>query len=138
MAIDDLSSADSYGWPGAPFDLISKAFVSITQPTKSYGYAGRSHSLWYADAQQQGQYRWYETEFMINPIANRGVRQEDSFCLPPTAPPHEAVAPGIMTTQLAWPFTPLVTGALDSWIGEWSLRLAQASNGSMQIPHAGT
>jgi serine/threonine protein kinase len=134
LAIDDLSSTESYGWPGTPFDVIAKAFVSITQPANRSGYTGRSHSLWYADAQQQGHYRWYETAFMINPLANRGMRQEDPFCLPPNGTAHEAIAPGITTTQLAWPFTPLMAGALDAWISEWSLWLAQASNAAMQIP----
>ena len=90
--------------------------------------------MWYDDAQHEGSYLWYETAFMTSPLLTSGVRNEDPFWLPPNGAAHEAIAPGITRYQVAWPFTPLVSGALDSWIGEWAQRLAEASQGAMQIP----
>ena len=48
-----------------PFDVVAHTSISLSVPRDRYGYTGRSHSLWYCDAQHEGGFRWYETAFMI-------------------------------------------------------------------------
>lgn len=39
----------------APFDIIASASLSLKVPANHHGYNGRSHSLWYADAQTEAE-----------------------------------------------------------------------------------
>ena len=46
-----------------PFEVIAYTTISVVKPADQYGYTGRSHSLWYCDAEEPGVFRWYETAF---------------------------------------------------------------------------
>ncbi|AVH54722.1 MULTISPECIES: serine/threonine-protein kinase [Streptomyces] len=117
----------------APFDVIASATLSLKIPANYHGYEGRSHSLWYADAQMQDQYQWFETAFMSTPI--RPVTGTmDPFALNPHHESRGAVNPGMAMHQVAWPFTPLVIGDLDEFISRWAAWLAQAANGQVSHP----
>jgi len=117
----------------APFDVIASATLSLKIPANHYGYEGRSHSLWYADAQTEDQYQWFETAFMTTPLRPVAGNME-----PFTRDPHQesraAVSPGMAMFQVAWPFTPLVIGDLDEFISRWADWLAQAANGQLAQP----
>ncbi|MFF3208325.1 serine/threonine protein kinase [Streptomyces sp. NPDC002962] len=119
----------------APFDVIASATLSLKIPANYPGYEGRSHSLWYADAQAEGQYQWFETAFMNTPRATVVGTME-----PFTRDPHEesraAVGPGIAMFQVAWPFTPLVIGDLEEFISRWANWLAQAADNQLTHPSA--
>ncbi len=39
----------------APFDIIASASLSLKVSASHHGYNGRSHSLWYADAQTEAE-----------------------------------------------------------------------------------
>jgi serine/threonine-protein kinase len=93
----------------APFDVIASATLSLKVPANHYGYEGRSHSLWYADAQAEDQYQWFETAFMDTPLRTV-VGTMAPFALDPHHESRAAVGPGMHMHQVAWPFTPLVTG----------------------------
>lgn len=56
-------------------DVIAYASLTLTVPKsrtsgldnligRSHSYKGRSHSLWFCDAKEAGQYQWFETAFM--------------------------------------------------------------------------
>ena len=47
-----------------PFEVVAHTKISVSRPADRSGYRGRSHSLWYCDAQEQGVFRWFETAFM--------------------------------------------------------------------------
>lgn len=117
----------------APFDVIASATLSLKVPANYRGYEGRSHSLWYADAQVEGQYQWFETAFMNTPLRSVAGTRE-----PFTRDPHQesraAVSPGMAMFQVAWPFTPLVIGDLDEFISRWANWLAQAANNQLTQP----
>ena len=72
--------------PGAdrdlPFEVIAHTKISVSASADRSGHTGRSHSLWYCDAQEQGVFRWYETAFMETFGTNR-PRSHLSPC-PPT------------------------------------------------------
>jgi eukaryotic-like serine/threonine-protein kinase len=46
------------------FDVIAFSSITVRQPQSVYGFEGRQHSLWFAAAQRQIEYRWRELAFM--------------------------------------------------------------------------
>ena len=117
----------------APFDVIASATLSLKAPANYHGYEGRSHSLWYADAQTKDQYQWFETAFMDTPLRATS-RTMEPFAFDPHHESRAAVSPGMMMHQVAWPFTPLVIGDLDELLNRWADWLAQAATGRLAHP----
>jgi eukaryotic-like serine/threonine-protein kinase len=126
-----------------PIDVIAHSEISVDQSTARTGgsYAGRSHSLWYCDAKEEGRYAWHETAFMRNPLLPDRGRSFNAARLfaPSSAQPNsevafQALSPGIGTYQLAWPFTPLLDDDLDDFVERWSAWFAQASDGALGMP----
>lgn len=115
-----------------PFDVIAFATISVKAGTVRHGYEGRSHSLWYADAQAAGRYQWFETAFTASGLVG-GPRSVEPFALDPKAG-RAVLAPVMATKQAAWPFTPLDIGDLDQLIDRWSNWLAHAATGQLQRP----
>jgi len=121
------------GRAGPAFDVVCFASLSLIIPADAYGYEGRSHSLWYGDVQQAGQFDWFETAFMISPLIPRQSRQAP-FSLEPGPESATAVGPGMGEFQLAWPFTRLVVGELDDIIDRWAAWFAEAAEGRLRHP----
>jgi len=121
------------GWDAPPIDVIGYATVSITIPADRQGYEGRSHSLYYCDANEPDSYAWYETAFMFTPGLPRQGRQ-DPFALPPGAESAKALWPGMLEYQVAWPFTRLVVGDIDDFLDRWLGWFAAAAQGQLQHP----
>lgn len=117
----------------APFDVIAYAAIQLKIPQSRGGYEGRSHSLWYADAQLAERYQWFETAFMDTPLRG-GASMMDPFALNPHHESRGAVSPGMAMHQVAWPFTPLSTGDLDAFIDRWTNWLAKAATGQLGHP----
>jgi len=115
------------------FDVIASATLTLRVPANHHGYGGRSHSLWYADAQTENQYQWFETAFMATPF--RAVTgNKDPYALDPHHESRTAISQTLGMDQVAWPFTPLVLGELDEFIERWAAWLAQAVNGRLAHP----
>ena len=109
-------------YEGMPFETMAYTTISLTVPRDRYGHAGRSHSLWYCDAQERGVFRWYEIAFMFTP----GVAKSssiDPFALAPGGRDGDAELALSTTTmhvyQVAWPFTPIDQGDEESFIERW-------------------
>ncbi|MEV0695475.1 serine/threonine-protein kinase [Streptomyces sp. NPDC050388] len=117
----------------APFDVIASATLSLKVPANYHGYEGRSHSLWYADAQTAEQYQWFETAFMGTPFGPQSTAVKP-FALPPQSDAATALRPVIGGAQVAWPFMPLVIGDMDEFISRWADWLAQAATGRLAHP----
>lgn len=138
LTLSGPRETDPKDWPTltrnpAPFDVIASATLSLKIPANYHGYEGRSHSLWYADAQAEGQYQWFETAFMDSSLRHVAGTTE-----PFTRDPHReslaAVSREMAMFQVAWPFTPLALGGLDEFISRWANWLAQAANGQLAHP----
>lgn len=115
-----------------PFDAIADAHISLQLPLDHRGCQGRSHSLWYCDAQTEGTYKWFETAFMYHPTSGkRSVAEPFSF--PPRPETRAALSLGT-DLQVAWPFAPLEVGDLDDFISRWANWLAQAVKGQLNWP----
>ena len=100
-------------------------------PSYNEGYGGRSHSLWYCDAQEKNRYEWFETAFMFTFGRNNSL---NPFALNPGQAAAEALWNGIGKFQVAWSFSPLRIDDLDEFISRWAGWLAAASQNSLQRP----
>ena len=116
-----------------PIDVVVYAHIEIRIQPDQHGYEGRSHSLWYCDAQEAGVYRWYETAFMIHPFIPRRGRM-DPFALPPGEQSYGALS-GITTEyQVPWPFTAVDQGEEQNFMERWMEWFADAAEGRLQHP----
>ncbi len=131
----NVTSSSSWGQSGRPaFDVVTYAELKITIPPDRFEYKGRSHSLWYCDAQDSGRYQWFETAFMISPLLREPVAAQNPFALEPSAEAGSAVGPGMASLQVAWPFTALTPDDLDEFIGRWAGWFAAAMQGQLHLP----
>lgn len=128
------SPMNPWGGPGrVAFTVVSHAALSIKVPANQDGYEGRSHSLWYCDAQEAGIFQWYETAFMHFALSAVSPSLEP-FALPPS--PLSAVALGNIMGghQVAWPFTAIQPGVSDDFIDCWAGWFADAAQGQLRRP----
>lgn len=117
------------------FDLIAYATMLLTVPQGQGGYEGRSHALWYCDAQIAGEYHWFETAFMHTPHGGVMVSEPiEPFTLDASAGAWAAINPGMASTQLARPFTRLEPAAPEEFIARWGNWLAAAATGQLRRP----
>ena len=117
-------------WDPPAFDVIAHASIIIRIPRDQYGYEGRSHSLWYCDAFEEGRYEWIETAFMITPLMGRDTTMRP-FLLDPGTEAAKALWNGMAEFQLAWPIERIEP---DAFFDRWSGWLADASQGRMRSP----
>jgi hypothetical protein len=122
------------GWQPPAIDLVSHATITIVFPPDRFGYEGRSHSLWYCDAKQEGDYGWFETAFMHTPMTHRQSHGQDPFALSPGNASAKALWSGMAEYQVAWPFTRLVVGELDELVDRWLGWFAAAAQGALRHP----
>ena len=116
-----------------PFEVVETASIDLTTPANQYGYQGRSHSLWFCDAHEAGDFGWFETAFMISPLMQQQTTQAP-FLLDPGPDAQQAIGRGIGTRQVAWPFTRLDFDDLDDFVCRWAGWLAAASTGALMHP----
>ena len=115
------------------FDVIAHTSITLSTAPDRTGYQGRSHSLWFCDAQTAEQYGWFETAFMNNPFLTQQSMTEP-YAIPPESEARVAVNPGRGIQQLAWPFTRLEPGDLGDFVSRWAGWLAQAAAGQLVRP----
>lgn len=115
-----------------PFELIAYSSIQLLVPDQEHRYAGRSHSLWYCDAQEAGVFRWYETAFWL--LANQTSALEP-FALNPGRDADRAILPGMHTFQIARPFVAIDQGSEDEFIERWIGWFAQAALGKLRRPN---
>ena len=117
---------------GSPFEIIAHSRIVVRIEPDLYEYEGRSHSLWYCDAQVAGVFRWYETAFMILSVISRS--NMSPFALNPEQNAYQALSPVIGKYQVAWPFAPIDQGDEDDFIERWIGWFAEAAQGLLRRP----
>ena len=116
------------------FDVVGYAYLSITQPEGALNYKGRSHSIWFCDAEESGRFKWFETAFMLSPWSRKRSLKAP-FDMDPCKEASEAFGMVIgKPFEVAWPFTPLVVGELDDFIDRWAGWFADAVQGNLYRP----
>ena len=118
----------------APFDVIAATAIEIRQPANRYGYEGRSHSLWYCNAQEEGVYRWFETAFMISPFIARMSTMNPFSLAPNDENAALAFSPTLAEYQVAWETLPFDQGNEEQFLNRWMQLLAGAASGRLQNP----
>lgn len=119
----------------APFDVIAYTHITVRIPQDRYGWEGRSHSLWYCDAYEEGVYRWYELAFMLSPFSSRTTSVAPFNLAPTDKDAAGSLWTGIHTHQLAWGPAPFDQGEEQQFIDRWIGWLARASTGSFGRPN---
>jgi eukaryotic-like serine/threonine-protein kinase len=116
------------------FDVIAHTSITVHKPRDQFGYEGRSHSLWFCDAHDEGVFRWFETAFMVGVfIPLRSV--VNPFALPPTdKKAMHAFSSGMSERQIAWEPLPFDQGNEDQFIERWLEWFAGAVNGALHNP----
>lgn len=133
FSTSDPSRLDSPGYTH-PFNVIAYSSIYIDIPTDTWGYEGRSHSLWFGDIAQEGVYRWYEAAFMFGVFSGR-MGKKDPFALDPHEKVGRALAPMYGTEfQLAWPFNPIDQGQEEEFYERWMSWFADAVEGKLRHP----
>ena len=115
------------------FEVVAYSRITLRITPGWDRYEGRSHSLWYCDAQEAGIFRWYETAFMISLFVPKRGRL-DPFALDPGQEAYAAHSPIMTTHQVAWPFMPIDQGEEDKFIERWIGWFADAAQGSLRHP----
>jgi len=138
LAVDSIQAAppDSLARHGSlpAFDVIAYSAIAARKPRDRYDYEGRSHSLWFCDAHDEGVYRWYELAFMVQPLIPQRFTL-DPFALPPTnADAAGALSPAITTRQMAWGPIPIDQGDEGPFIERWIGWFASAVSGALDHP----
>lgn len=128
-----LSDPGSWGSWRPKFDVVAFASVGVLIPQDRHGYTGRTHSLLYCDAQQEGVYRWYETAFMVNPLMPQRT-ERDPFALAPGELAGKALSRTLAESQVAWPFTPIDQGEEGDFIDRWLDWFGQGAQGNLRHP----
>ncbi|MFJ7912647.1 serine/threonine-protein kinase [Kitasatospora sp. NPDC096204] len=116
------------------FDVVAHATIALECDATNWGYHGRNHSLWYCDAQTEGEYHWYETAFMTSPLLARTAPTIEPFALLPGPEARAALESGLDVRQVAWPFTEVDITDLDAFIDRWTRVLADAADGQLTHP----
>ena len=115
------------------FTVIAHAAIGVSFEADPYGYRGRTHSLWYCDAQHEGTFRWFETAFMVMPMINKRFAQEP-FQIEPSEASGKALWNGIAEWQVAWPFTPIDQGDDAEFVERWITWFGLAAERKLHHP----
>ena len=115
-----------------PFEVIARADIDLTVSPDRSGYTGRSHSLWYCDAQEPGVFRWYETAFWK---FGGNVGTFEPFAMPPEAEDTAlALSTTMHTYSVARRFVPIDQGDEDSFVEHWMEWFGDAAQGQLRRP----
>ena len=113
-----------------PFEVIAHTTISLAVPQDWHGYSGRSHSLWYCDAQEKGKFRWYETAF----FSLSGVNNIEPSALLPTDQDAFHALTALHTYQVARAFTPINQGNEKEFVERWMTWFGTAAKGELRRP----
>ena len=138
MWVDGSKSMGVGGDQSLPFEVINHTRISVRGPAGRGEHLGRSHSLWYCDAQEQGVFRWYETAFTgtFRRVKRDGVF--DPFALPPESQDASmALSPTTYTYRVAWAFMAIDQGDEEGFIERWVGWFGDAAQGQLRYPSSG-
>ncbi|MFD3704674.1 serine/threonine-protein kinase [Nocardia sp. NPDC058658] len=116
-----------------PFDVVCAGTISVEITGRGFrqGWRGREHSLWFCDAQVEGEYHWFETAFYR---IGAGTVVE-----PYAIPPSErdaglALARGMHIEQVAWPPAGMSGEGGEQFVERWLGWFADAGQGTLTRP----
>lgn len=133
VTLSGSSIETSHDWGGfkPKFQVVAHTTIGVRIPPDRFQYEGRSHSLWFCDAQVADEFHWYETAFMVHPLVGKRGRQ-NPFALPPGGDAGGALSPGMAEYQVAWPFTVIESGYDIDFLERWMDWFAKAAQGNLE------
>lgn len=135
LSLSTVSQCKDTAWVGRKplIEVVAYASIGVRIPADRYQYEGRSHSLWFCDAQSAGVFRWYETAFMVSALLPKRGRQ-DPFALPPGEEAGGALSRAMTPFDVAWPFTAVEPGNAAEFLERWMQWFAEAAQGELHHP----
>ena len=130
LLVEHTKKVESPSDAAMPFEVIGYVTIRVTVPTNWERYGGRSHSLWYCDAQKKGVFRWYETAF----LTLRGDNSFEPFSLAPTERDAVQALTIFHFRQVALPFTPIDQGEEGSFVERWLTWFGAAAKDELRRP----
>ena len=140
LAINGPRGAGYGSWTEeAAFNVVAAADIRVEfLRDDPVDLDGRSHSLWYCDAQTEGEFAWFETSFHKrfedDPLPFDSPAFGCPFAIDPSPDAAGALGQESSRYEVAWPFTPLIPGSLSDFIFRWGTWLARANSRSFQRP----
>ncbi len=116
-----------------PFDVIASTSIILTDSRGNRGYAGRSHSVWYCDAQDKGAYRWFELAFWPGAFTNSRT-ELTPFSLEPGRLASRAFSRTMGTEELARRVRGCDSDDFDPFVEFWTTKLVDAVAGKLTYP----
>ncbi len=120
---------------GSPaFDVIAYGSIKVSKPRDQFGYEGRSHSLWFCDAHEEGVYHWFETAFMV--VGSRSfLNTVNPFALSPRDRNAAlAFSQTVSNSGIAWEPLSFDQGDEEQFIERWLEWFAAAVDGGLHMP----
>jgi len=133
-----------------PFITAACSYIAVGRPKDSRRYAGRAHSLWFCDAQEEGRFGWHEVAFMDRRPSGYyrdyfggeyGRTSKMNGVYSPYAldagdtDAHFALTNSPEGSQVvAWPFSLIRVDDLDEFIDRWANWFAACSQGRLEEP----
>ena len=131
LSVDPTKPVPPRADQGLPFEVIAHTYISLAGPPSQSGYTGRSHSLWYCDAQDPGVFRWYETAFWA--LGSESIFKP--FAMPPEAGDTAlALSSAVHMYYVARPFLTIDQGDEDSFVEQWMGWFGDAAKGQLRDP----
>ena len=134
LSVDSRQAVVEKADQALPFEVVAYAKITLTIPQGRDGYTGRSHSLWYCDAQDLGVFRWYETAFWDRKTYGLDNRLVPFAMSPEGRDTALALSNGWHTHNVARPFMLIDQGDEESFVERWMKWFAQAAQGQLHCP----
>ena len=133
LLVDQVARTPLIASQGMTFEMVGHTAIKTEMPVRMrQGYVGRSHSLWYCDAQEAGVFRWYEIAFF-----DRNARTRNGFSpfslIPGDPDLKHALGNYSTPVQLARPFMPIDQGEEQAFIERWMDWFAAAAQGQLRL-----
>ena len=134
LSVDSRQAVGKEADQALPFEVVTYTKITLTIPQGRDGYTGRSHSLWYCDAQDLGVFRWYETAFWDRNTYGLNNRLVPFAMSPEGRDTAQALSNGWHTHNVARPFMLIDQGDEESFVERWMKWFAQAAQGQLHCP----
>ena len=133
LLVDQVTRTPPIASRGMTFEVVGHTAIRTELPVRMrQEYVGRSHSLWYCDAQEEGVFRWYEVAFFDRNAPTRN--RFSPFSLIPGDPDLKYALGNYSTSvQLARPFMPIDQGEEQAFIERWMDWFAAAAQGQLSL-----
>ena len=127
MAEQQLGT-DTYG---SPFEVVAYSDITLKIKPDQYGFEGTSHSLWYCNAKDAEEFRWYEIAFRIAAFIPKKGRL-NPFALGPGRNAYDAFASVMGEYDVAWLPTTIDKGDESDFIARWLEWFGKAASGLLR------